>query len=72
MLEVDAIEVRYGNIVALSEVSFRVTEGEIVTLIGANGAGKSTSLRSVSGLLPLSAGSIRFEGESIDRMAPEM
>ena len=71
MLEVDAIEVRYGNIVALSEVSFRVTEGEIVTLIGANGAGKSTSLRSVSGLLPLSAGSIRFEGESIDRMAPE-
>jgi branched-chain amino acid transport system ATP-binding protein len=71
MLEVDAIEVRYGNIVALSEVSFRVAEGEIVTLIGANGAGKSTSLRSVSGLLPLSAGSIRFEGESIDRMAPE-
>jgi branched-chain amino acid transport system ATP-binding protein len=48
MLEVDAIEVRYGNIVALSEVSFRVNEGEIVTLFGANGAGKSTSLRSVS------------------------
>jgi len=71
MLEVDAIEVRYGNIVALNEVTFRVDEGEIVTLIGANGAGKSTSLRSVSGLLPLSAGSIRFEGESIDRMRPE-
>lgn len=71
MLEVDSIEVRYGNIVALNDVSFRVNEGEIVTLIGANGAGKSTSLRSVSGLLPLSAGSIRFEGESIDRMAPE-
>jgi len=71
MLEVDSIEVRYGNIVALNDVSFRVNEGEIVTLIGANGAGKSTSLRSVSGLLPLSAGSIRFEGESIDKMAPE-
>ena len=71
MLEVDAIEVRYGNIVALKEVTFRVNEGEIVTLIGANGAGKSTSLRSVSGLLPLSAGIIRFEGESIDRMRPE-
>ena len=58
MLEVDSIEVRYGNIVALQEVTFCVNEGEIVTLIGANGAGKSTSLRSVSGLLPLSAGSI--------------
>jgi branched-chain amino acid transport system ATP-binding protein len=71
MLEVDSIEVRYGNIVALQEVTFCVNEGEIVTLIGANGAGKSTSLRSVSGLLPLSAGSIRFEGERIDRMRPE-
>ena len=71
MLEVDGIEVRYGNIVALQATSFRVDEGEIVTLIGANGAGKTTSLRSVSGLLPLSAGSIRFEGKRIDRMSPE-
>ena len=71
MLEVDGIEVRYGNIVALHEASFRVDEGEIVTLIGANGAGKTTSLRSVSGLLPLSAGSIRFEGRRIDQMSPE-
>lgn len=71
MLEVDGIEVRYGNIVALHEESFHVDEGEIVTLIGANGAGKTTSLRSVSGLLPLSAGSIRFEGRRIDQMSPE-
>jgi branched-chain amino acid transport system ATP-binding protein len=71
MLEVDGIEVRYGNIVALEETSFRVDEGEIVTLIGANGAGKTTSLRSVSGLLPLSAGQIRFEGRRIDTMRPD-
>ena len=71
MLEVDAIEVRYGNIVALQDTSFRVDTGEIVTLIGANGAGKTTSLRSVSGLLPLAAGQIRFEGRRIDTMSPD-
>ncbi len=71
MLEVDGIEVRYGNIVALKDLSFRVNEGEIVTLIGANGAGKTTSLRSVSGLLPLAAGQIRFEGRRIDTTSPE-
>ena len=71
MLEVDAIEVRYGNIVALQDTSFRVDVGEIVTLIGANGAGKTTSLRSVSGLLPLAAGQIRFEGRRIDTMSPD-
>ena len=71
MLEVDGIEVRYGNIVALQDTSFRVDEGEIVTLIGANGAGKTTSLRSVSGLLPLAAGQIRFEGQRIDTMSPD-
>ena len=62
---------RYGNIVALQDTSFRVDAGEIVTLIGANGAGKTTSLRSVSGLLPLSAGQIRFEGKRIDTMRPD-
>ena len=71
MLEVDNIQVRYGNIVALQDPSFRVDAGEIVTLIGANGAGKTTSLRSVSGLLPLSAGQIRFEGQRIDTMRPD-
>ncbi|MDH4389893.1 MAG: ABC transporter ATP-binding protein [Aquabacterium sp.] len=71
MLEVDNIQVCYGNIVALQDTSFRVDAGEIVTLIGANGAGKTTSLRSVSGLLPLSAGQIRFEGQRIDTMRPD-
>ena len=71
MLEVSGIEVRYGSITALQEVSFRVEEGEIVTLIGANGAGKTTSLHTISGLLPLAAGSITFLGQPIGGRAPE-
>ncbi len=71
MLEVSGINVRYGSITALHEVSFRVNEGEIVTLIGANGAGKTTSLHTISGLLPLSAGSISFIGEKLVGRAPE-
>ena len=71
MLEVNEIEVRYGNIVALQGVSFHVNQGEIVTLIGANGAGKTTSLRTISGLLPLSRGAVSFEGRRIDRLNPE-
>ena len=65
MLEVDGIEVRYGNIVALQETTFRVDEGEIVTLIGANGAGKTTTLRAISGLVRPSRGTIRFRGKSL-------
>ena len=71
MLEVSAIDVRYGAIGALHGVSFRVEEGEIVTLIGANGAGKTTSLHAISGLLPLSAGRITFMGKAISGRAPE-
>lgn len=71
MLEVKQIDVRYGNILALQDTSFQVNPGEIVTLIGANGAGKTTCLRSVSGLLPLAAGSIWFEGQRIDTLSPE-
>ena len=71
MLEVSAIDVRYGAIGALHGVSFRVEEGEIVTLIGANGAGKTTSLHAISGLLPLSAGRITFLGKAISGRAPE-
>jgi branched-chain amino acid transport system ATP-binding protein len=71
MLEVRELQVRYGAITALHGVSFRVERGEIVTLIGANGAGKTTSLLALSGLLPLSAGSITFEGQPLAGLAPE-
>jgi branched-chain amino acid transport system ATP-binding protein len=65
MLEVTDIRTFYGNIEALKGISFEVNEGECVTLIGSNGAGKSTTLRSISGLTPPRAGSIRFEGQEI-------
>ena len=65
LLEVDDIEVRYGAIRALSGVTLSVDEGEVVTLLGANGAGKSTTLRTISGLLRPVSGDVRFAGESI-------
>ena len=65
MLTVDNIDVYYGNIHALKGASFRVDEGEIVALIGANGAGKSTSLKTVSGMMHPKNGSITFLGEDI-------
>jgi branched-chain amino acid transport system ATP-binding protein len=71
MLEVTGINVRYGSITALHDVSFRVDEGEIVTLIGANGAGKTTSLHTISGLLPRSGGTIAFMGKKLDGLTPE-
>ena len=71
LLEVEDIHTFYGNIEALKGVSLTVEEGEIVTLIGSNGAGKSTTLRSISGLSPPSAGSIRFAGEEIARTPPQ-
>jgi branched-chain amino acid transport system ATP-binding protein len=68
LLEVQDIHVHYGKIAALKGVSVEVDEGEIVTLIGANGAGKSTTLKTISGLRPLSAGRIAFDGRDISRM----
>ena len=65
MLEVENIHVYYGNIHALRGVSLTVDEGEIVTLIGANGAGKSTTLFTISGLLRPREGSVRLEGEDL-------
>ena len=65
LLELSHLEVYYGGIRALHDLSLKVREGSIVTLIGANGAGKSTTLRTISGLVPLSSGSIRFSGEEI-------
>ena len=65
LLKVDDIHVYYGSIHAIKGISFEVNEGEIVTLIGANGAGKSTTLNTVSGLLRPRSGMISFEGKSI-------
>ena len=65
MLKVENINVYYGAIHAIKGISFEVNDGEIVTLIGANGAGKSTTLQTISGLLHSSTGSITFKGENI-------
>ena len=70
MLKVDNINVYYGKIHAIKDVSFEVNDGEIVALIGANGAGKSTILKTVSGLLRTKTGSITFNGENISHMEP--
>jgi branched-chain amino acid transport system ATP-binding protein len=71
LLEVDDIHTFYGNIEALKGISLTVDEGEIVTLIGSNGAGKSTTLRSISGLTPPRVGSIRFDGQEIGDRPPQ-
>lgn len=65
LLKVEGINVYYGSIHAIKGVSFEVNQGEIVTLIGANGAGKSTTLNTIAGLLKPKSGSIEFEGKSI-------
>ena len=71
LLELDDVHTFYGNIEALKGISLEVEEGEIVTLIGSNGAGKSTTLRSISGLTPPRVGSIRFKGREIGETAPQ-
>ena len=71
MLKIENINVFYGAIHALKGISVDVKEGEIVTLIGANGAGKSTILRTVSGLLRAKTGNIAFEGKPISSMPAE-
>jgi branched-chain amino acid transport system ATP-binding protein len=70
LLEAKNLTVHYGKSVAINDVSLEVAEGSIVSLIGANGAGKSTVLRALSGLVPLSAGEIWFLGKRIDKMTP--
>lgn len=69
MLKVDDIHVYYGSIHAIKGVSFEVNEGEIVTLIGANGAGKSTTLNTVGGLLKPRSGNVEFNGTSLNGVA---
>ena len=71
LLEVTDIHTFYGNIEALKGISIEVEEGEIVTLIGSNGAGKSTTLRSISGLSPPRSGSIKFDGQELGETPPQ-
>ncbi|MGH2714307.1 MAG: ABC transporter ATP-binding protein [Thermoleophilaceae bacterium] len=71
LLEVTDVHTFYGNIEALKGVSLTVDEGEVVTLIGSNGAGKSTTLRSISGLTPPRQGSIKFEDTEIGEVPPQ-
>lgn len=70
LLEVKNLAVSYGNIRAIKNISLNVAAGEIVALLGANGAGKSTTLRTISGLLKPAAGEIYFDGQRIDKTPP--
>src|SRR5690348_3476816 len=69
MLDIDNVRSRYGRIEVLHGVSLTVSAGEIVTIVGSNGAGKTTLLRAISGVQPVSAGAIRFEGAPIEHSA---
>ena len=69
-LQLDNVVSGYGQIMAIKSISLHVQSGEVVALIGANGAGKSTTLRTISGLLRARSGAITFEGRRIDRVAP--
>ena len=71
MLELHNVNSYYGNIQALHDISLKVEEGEIITLIGANGAGKSTTLMSISGVVPPRSGEILFKGKPIHQMSPD-
>ena len=71
LLELDGVHTFYGNIEALKGISLTVNEGEVVTLVGSNGAGKSTTLRSITGLTPRRRGAIRFRGTDISVTPPQ-
>ena len=70
MLELKNLKTYYGNIQALKDVSIQISEGEIITLIGANGAGKSTTLMSISGIVPPRSGEVLFMGKPIQDLPP--
>ncbi|MEU7785036.1 MULTISPECIES: ABC transporter ATP-binding protein [unclassified Amycolatopsis] len=72
LLELSDVSVHYGRIQAVSGLSISVEEGEIVTLIGANGAGKSTTMRAISGIRPISSGKITFAGEDISKLRGDL
>lgn len=71
MLKLENVQSGYGNKLAIKNVSLEINEGEIITLIGANGAGKSTTLMTVCGVVPCRAGSITFQGRQIQAMEPD-
>ncbi len=71
MLKIDGLKVSYGGIEAVKGITFEVQEGKIVTLIGANGAGKSTTLRSIAGLVKPAKGRIHLQGEDITGLTPD-
>ena len=71
LLAIKDLRVSYGGIEALKGISFHVEEGQIVTLIGANGAGKSTTLRAISGLAPVKSGAILYDGQAINGLNPQ-
>ncbi|MET8850699.1 ABC transporter ATP-binding protein [Amycolatopsis sp. NPDC004625] len=72
LLELSDVSVHYGRIQAVSGLSISVNEGEVVTLIGANGAGKSTTMRAISGIRPISSGKITFAGEDISKLRGDL
>ncbi len=72
LLELSDVSVHYGRIQAVTGLSITVNEGEIVTLIGANGAGKSTTMRAISGIRPISTGKITFAGEDISKLRGDL
>ena len=71
MLRIDNLRVNYGGIEAVKDISFEVPEGKIVTLIGANGAGKSTTLRAIAGLVKPASGRIRLQAEDLTALSPD-
>lgn len=71
LLDVDGLEVRYGPVLAVEGVSLQVRAGEVVALLGANGAGKSSLLNAVAGLVPATAGAVTFDGERVERRPAE-
>ncbi|MBU2665758.1 ABC transporter ATP-binding protein [Actinoplanes bogorensis] len=72
LLEIDNVTLAYGRIQALHGISLTVGQGEVVALIGANGAGKSTTMRAISGLRPVSQGTIRFDGQDITKLRADL
>ena len=71
LLEIDALETAYGTSQVLFGVSFQIARGEVATLLGRNGMGKTTTVRSILGLTPARGGTVRFQGERIEALAPD-